>query len=45
MNHAIQLISQHPAVKYGSIFEVRPVGDMEEIVQASEQRRRKLTAR
>jgi hypothetical protein len=43
MNHAIQLISQHPAVKYGSIFEVRPVGDMAEIVQASEQRRRKHT--
>jgi hypothetical protein len=43
MNHAIQLISQHPAVKYGSIFEVRPVGDMGEIVQASEQRRRKHT--
>ena len=43
MNHAIQLISQHPAVKYGSIFEVRPVGDMAEIVQASEQRRRKNT--
>jgi hypothetical protein len=40
MNHAIQLISQHPAVKYGSIFEVRPAGDMEEIVQASGQRRR-----
>jgi hypothetical protein len=43
MNHAIQLISQHPAVKYGSIFDVRPVGDMAEIVQASEQRRRKHT--
>jgi hypothetical protein len=44
MNHAIQLISQHPAVKYGSIFEVRPVGDMEEIVQASELRRRNHAA-
>ena len=45
MNHAIQLISQHPAVKYGSIFEVRPAGDMNEIIQQGEQRRRKLTAR
>lgn len=44
MNHAIQLMSQHPAVKYGSIFEIRPVGDMDEIVQASEQRRRNRTA-
>ena len=44
-NHAHQLMSQHPAVKYGTIFEIRPVGDMSEIVKASEQRRRKLTAR
>ena len=41
MNHAIQLMSQHPAVKYGSIFDIRPVEDMNEIIQASEQRRRK----
>ena len=45
MNHALQLISQHPAVKYGSIFEVRPVGDMSEIAKASAQRRRKTAAR
>ena len=45
MNHAIQLMSQHPAVKYGSIFDIRPTGDMSEIMQKSEQRRRKLTAR
>jgi hypothetical protein len=38
-------MSQHPAVKYGSIFEIRPTGDMSEIMKASEQRRRKLTAR
>jgi hypothetical protein len=45
MNHAIQLISQHPAVKYGSVFEVRPAGDMSEIIKASEQRRRVSAAR
>lgn len=45
MNHAIQLIAQHPALKYGSIFEIRPVGDMSEIMKASEQRRRQKTAR
>jgi hypothetical protein len=45
MNHAIQLISQHPAVKYGSIFEIHPVGDMSKIIQASEQRRRVSAAR
>jgi hypothetical protein len=45
MNQAIQLMSQHPAVKYGSIFEIRPTGDMSEIMKASEQRRRQLAAR
>ena len=45
MNHAQQLIAQHPALKYGSIFEVRPVGDMSEIMKASEQRRSQNTAR
>ena len=45
MNHAVQLMSQHPALKYGTIWEIRPVGDMSEIMKASEQRRRKKTAR
>jgi hypothetical protein len=39
MNHAHQIVSQHPALKYGSIFEIRPVGDMTEIRNASERRR------
>jgi hypothetical protein len=41
MNHAIQLMSQHPALKYGTSFEVHPTGDMSEMIQQSEQRRRK----
>jgi hypothetical protein len=45
MNHAIQLMSQHPALKYGTTWEVRPVGDMSKIIEASEQRRREKTAR
>jgi len=40
MNQALQLMAQHPAVKHGNIFEIRPVGDMSEIQKASEQRRR-----
>jgi hypothetical protein len=44
MNHALQLMSQHPALKYGTIWEIRPVGDMSEIRTASEQRRRQNTA-
>lgn len=39
MNHAVQLIGQHPALTYGNIFEIRPVADISEIVKASEQRR------
>ncbi len=45
MNHAIQLITQHPAVKYGSIFKIRPSFDMNELIKASEQRRRKDVSR
>src|ERR1700710_2867094 len=44
MNHAIQLMSLHPAVKYGSIFEIRPTGDLSEMMKASEQRRSKFIA-
>ena len=25
MNHAVQLMAQHPALTYGNIFEIRPV--------------------
>jgi hypothetical protein len=45
MNQAVQLMSQHPAVKHGNIFEIRPVGDMTEIRTASDQRRRQHAAR
>ncbi len=45
MNHAIQLMSHHPSLKYGSLFDIRPVGDMSEIIQQSEQRRRKVATR
>jgi hypothetical protein len=41
MNHAIQLMSQHPGVQSGQSgpFEIRPVEDMTEVIRASEQRR------
>lgn len=41
MNHAIQLISKHPALKYGTLFQIRPTADMSEITGASEKRRGK----
>ena len=45
MNHAVQLMTQHPSLKYGNIFEIRPVGDMSELMKASERRRGKNTSR
>ncbi len=45
MNHAVQLIGQHPALTYGNTFEIRPAGNMSEIIKASEQRRRKDNSR
>ena len=44
MNHAVQLIGKHPALTFGNIFEIRPVGDMSEIMKASEQRRNRNAA-
>jgi hypothetical protein len=44
LNHAIQLISQHPGMKYGTI-EIRPVADLTEIIKESERRRRADTSR
>jgi hypothetical protein len=45
MNHAVQLISHHPSLAYGTIWEIRPAGDMTPILKASEQRRRKENSR
>ena len=45
MNHAVQLIGRHPALTYGGTWEIRPLGDMSEIIKASEQRRRQNPAR
>src|ERR1700677_2196743 len=45
LNHAIQLISQHPAVRYGTPFEIRPAADLNEMMKESEQRRQKNIAR
>ena len=41
LNHAIQLISQHPGMKLGT-NEIRPVADLSEMMKESEQRRRAL---
>jgi hypothetical protein len=44
MNHAIQLISQHPGVKYGP-WEIRPAADLNQMIEENEQRRRNAAAR
>jgi hypothetical protein len=38
LNHVIQLMSEHPGLKYGSL-EIRPVADVSEMIKESEQRR------
>lgn len=38
LNHAIQLMSQHPGVKAGP-FEIRPAGDLSALLAESERRR------
>jgi hypothetical protein len=44
LNHAIALMSKHPGVKAGP-FEIRPAADLSEMLQISEQRRAKRSAR
>ena len=43
MNHAVQLMSQHPSLRYGNTWEIRPVGDMTEIEKASAERRKQTS--
>jgi len=40
LEHAVELMSKHPGTKI-STFEIRPVGDMSEIMAASQKRRGK----
>ena len=42
MGHAVELMSKHPAVNGGpSIFEIRPVADLSEMMRDSQRRRGK----
>ncbi len=40
LNHAVELISQHPGAKFGP-WEIRPAADLSEMVRQSEARRRR----
>src|ERR1700689_5756014 len=44
LNHAVQLVSQLPGLKYGlGPVEIRPVADINEMIKESERRRQKDT--
>ena len=43
LNHAIQLMSQHPGVR-GGPFEIRPAADLTDMIRESEKRRSALKA-
>ncbi len=38
LNHAIQLMSNHPSVNMGGSWEIRPAGDISELIAESERR-------
>ena len=40
LNQAVQLIAEHPGIKFGP-FEIRPVADLNAMIRESEQRRAK----
>src|SRR3990172_2663078 len=43
LNHAIQLMSEHPGVR-GGPFEIRPAADLTDMIRESEKRRSALKA-
>ena len=46
IDHAIQLVSELPGFKYGlGPIEIRPVADLNDLMQASDERRRAKSAR
>ena len=45
MNHAVQLMAQHPALTYGHPWEIRPAGGLDEMMKARDERQRQHTAR
>jgi hypothetical protein len=39
LNHAVELMSKHPGIRMGSVFEIRPSFDMSPMQKESEERR------
>ncbi len=39
LNHAIQLMSKHPSIRYGSCWEIRPAADLNGMIGESAARR------
>jgi hypothetical protein len=44
LNHAIQLMSEHPGVR-GGPFEIRPIEDLTQMIRESEERRHSIAGR
>jgi hypothetical protein len=46
LNHAIQLMSKHPAIHFGSLFEIRPAHvEMNELIEARNERVRAASSK
>jgi hypothetical protein len=45
LNHAIQLMSKHPAVRGGHVFEIRPAEDCAAMMKESAERRARAQAK
>jgi hypothetical protein len=45
LDHAVELMSKHPAVKAGNVFEIHPAADLTEMTRASERRRASKVSR
>ena len=43
MDHAVQLMSKHPSLRFGGSFEVRPAADLSAMIAESEKRRARKT--
>lgn len=39
LNHAIHLMSKHPSIRMGGLFEIRPAADLAPMIAESERRR------
>lgn len=39
LNHAIQIMSKHPSVRFGTVWEIRPAAELKDLLAKSQNRR------